>query len=160
MRPVIEIPIESLPPVDEHEVDVRATEAQTWDALIDTLPRIIGGPLVRVFGPVWRLEHTEAAGDLGTTGSTLPGFVVARAVRPAVLGLLGQHRFSRYALVFRIEKTDTGVRLRAETRAEFPGASGRVYRALVIGTRGHVVAVRRMLASVRRRAERRPAPAA
>lgn len=153
MRPVIDTPIEALPHVDEHETNVRATEAQTWDALVETLPRIIGGPLVRAFAPLWRLEHTKASGNLGSTGSTLPGFVVARAVPPAVLGLLGQHRFSRYALIFRIEKTDAGVRLRAETRAEFPGAKGRLYRALVIGTRGHVVAVRRMLGAIRRRAE-------
>ncbi len=42
----------------------------------------------------------------------------------------------------------------AESRAEFPGASGRVYRGLVIGTRGHVVAVRRLLQAIKRRAER------
>ena len=33
--------------------------------------------------------------------------------------------------------------------AAFPGPLGRVYRALVIGTRGHVVAVMHMLRSVR-----------
>jgi hypothetical protein len=152
---IIDTPIESLPHVDEHSVEVRATEPQTWDALVATLPRMIGGPLVRIFNPVWHLEHPEATGEFGTIGSTLPGFVVARSVRPAVLALLGQHRFSRYALIFRIEKTDAGVRLRAETRADFPGAKGRVYRGLVIGTRGHVVAVRRMLGTVKSRAERR-----
>jgi len=46
------------------------------------------------------------------------------------------------------------VRVRAETRAEFPGLQGSVYRALVIGTRGHVLVTRRILAAVQRRAER------
>lgn len=35
----------------------------------------------------------------------------------------------------------------------FPGTAGRGYRTLVIGTRGHVVAVRRLLRATRRRAE-------
>ncbi len=72
-----------------------------------------------------------------------------------MLALEGQHRFSRYGLVFRLEETkDERTLLRAETRAEFPGLKGRVYRALVIGTRGHVMVVNRMLRAVRRRAER------
>jgi hypothetical protein len=71
------------------------------------------------------------------------------------LALEGRHRFSRYALTFRIDDLGDGAsRLRAETRAEFPGARGSVYRALVIGTRGHTLATRRMLNSVGRRAER------
>ena len=85
----------------------------------------------------------------------MPGFVVARSIPPAVLALLGEHRFSRYALIFRITETLAApVRLSAETRAEFPGAKGTVYRGLVIGTRGHVIAVHSILRSVRRGAER------
>jgi hypothetical protein len=38
-----------------------------------------------------------------------------------------------------------GVRLRALTFAAFPGLHGKVYRALVIGSGGHRVVVRRML---------------
>jgi hypothetical protein len=68
---------------------------------------------------------------------------------------MGQHRFSRYALVFRIAEKPSGlVLLSAQTRAEFPGAKGRTYRGLVIGTRGHVLATTSMLRSVRKRAER------
>ena len=44
--------------------------------------------------------------------------------------------------------------LGAETRAEFPGKTGRLYRTAVIGTRGHVLATRSVLRTVRRRAER------
>jgi hypothetical protein len=35
------------------------------------------------------------------------------------------------------------------TYADFPGPHGRAYRAAVVGSRGHVLAVRRMLAAIR-----------
>ena len=44
--------------------------------------------------------------------------------------------------------------LRAESRAAFPGARGAVYRMLLMGTGGHVLVTRRMLAAVKRSAER------
>ncbi len=98
---------------------------------------------------------SERSGEFGEIGSTIPGFLVTRSVAPAVLALMGEHRFSRYALIFRIEATAAGpARLSAETRAEFPAARGRVYRTLVIGSRGHVLATRSILRSVRRAAER------
>jgi len=100
-------------------------------------------------------DETERSGEAGRIGSTIPGFVVARSVRPSVLALLGAHRFSRYALIFRIAETpDSTVLLGAETRAEFPGRTGALYRAAVIGTRGHVLATRSVLRAVRRQAER------
>jgi len=43
--------------------------------------------------------------------------------------------------------------LRAETRARFPGG-GSLYRAAVIGTRGHVLVTMRLLEAAKRRAER------
>jgi hypothetical protein len=68
------------------------------------------------------------------------------------LVLEGRHRFSSYALVFRLERLGPGrSSLRAETRAVFPGPAGGVYRALVVGTGGHAVGMRRLLAGVRRR---------
>ena len=97
----------------------------------------------------------EASGEAGEIGATIPGFIVSRSVAPAVLALVGEHRFARYALIFRIDETAAGpVRLRAETRAEFPGRRGRVYRALVIGTKGHRLIVRSVLRSIRNAAER------
>ncbi len=96
----------------------------------------------------------EASGPIDQRGSTVPGFIVVRVVEPAVLALQGEHRFSRYGLIFRLEPTkDERTLLRAETRAEFPGIKGKTYRTLVIGTRGHVLAVNRILRAVRRRAE-------
>ena len=82
----------------------------------------------------------------------MPGFHVVAAEAPSLLALVGRHRFSTYALTFRVDALDDGrSRLRAETRASFPGLGGRLYRLAVIGSRGHVVAVRRMLAAVRAR---------
>jgi hypothetical protein len=157
MPPVIDTPIQDLPFVDEHAIGIEATEMQTWDALLETLPKVFDTGLVRPASAALGVEHRDRHGDVGEIGSTLPGFVVSRAVPPAVLALLGQHRYSRYALIFRIQKTSSGVMLRAETRAEFPGAKGRAYRGMVIGTRGHVLVARRILNAVRRRAEREDA---
>ena len=72
-----------------------------------------------------------------------------------MLALEGQHRYSRYGLVFSLEPTkDERTLLRAETRAEFPGFKGTVYKTLVIGSRGHVVVTNRLLGAVKKRAER------
>lgn len=151
---LVDIPIESLPFVDEHFLDIAATTDEVWDALLVTMAgfaRGSSGPISRLLG----CAQTEATGDVGTIGSTIPGFVVTRAVRPVVLALMGQHRFSRYALIFRIVEKPSGlVLLSAQTRAEFPGAKGKAYRGLVIGTRGHVLVTRSIMRSVRRRAER------
>lgn len=89
------------------------------------------------------------------TGSTLPGFHVEEAEPEQRLVLAGRHRFSDYALILHLtEAGDGATGLRAETRAEFPGVKGSVYRGLVIGTRGHVLVTRRLLASIKQRAER------
>ena len=70
----------------------------------------------------------------------------------------GRHRFSSYALIFRLDRVGPDEsRLRAETRAEFPGVSGGIYRFLVIGTRGHLVAVRRLLSTIKHRSEQQRA---
>ena len=72
-----------------------------------------------------------------------------------MLALVGEHRFSKYAVVFRIDLLPgQRSRVRLETRAEFSGARGRFYRVAVIGTRFHVLAVNRLLRSIRRAAER------
>jgi hypothetical protein len=152
---LIDVPIESLPFVDEHSTTIAGTPDAVWEALLAVTARFTSGAggtrVARALG----CAHTKRSGDPGQIGSTIPGFVVTRAVRPAVLALMGEHRFSRYALILTITETSAGaVRLSAETRAEFPGPSGTAYRALVIGARGHVLAVNSLLRSVRRRAER------
>ena len=148
------MPLESLPYVDEHAVDIAATAERTWDALVAYLGGFGKGHRNALVARRLGCLPAEAKGVAGQIGSTVPGFIVTRAVQPAVLVLVGEHRFSRYALIFRIDETEFGsVRLRAETRAEFPGRRGRIYRTLVIGTRGHVIATRSILRSVRRAAE-------
>jgi hypothetical protein len=152
----IDVPLESLPHVDEHSVEIDADPAATWAALLPVVNGSFGGAASTRVARLLGCEHTERGGDPEHPGATVPGFVVARAIRPTLYALLGAHRFSCYALVFRIDAIDGGdrSRLRAETRAEFPGAKGRPYRALVIGTRGHVLVVRRLLNAVKRGAER------
>jgi hypothetical protein len=150
----IDVPVDSLPPVDEHGVEIAADPDQVWEALAATLPRILSTRRSSRFAKLLGDAFTDARGEPTVIGSTVPGFIVSRSIRPSVLALLGQHRFSRYALVFRIDELGIGrSRLRAETRAEFPGLKGRAYRALVIGSRAHILVVRRILSAVRRRAE-------
>ena len=80
-------------------------------------------------------------------------FEVARSEPPRRLVLVGEHRFARYSLVFTIEDLGPGLTaLRAQTWAAFPGVAGHLYRALVINSRAHVLAVRLLLARIARRA--------
>jgi hypothetical protein len=150
----IEVPVDSLPPVDEHGVEIRADVDQVWEALGATLLKFFNGRMAARGARLLGCAYRQSSGEPTVIGSTLPGFIVSRSIRPSTLALLGQHRFSRYALVFRLDELGTNrSRLRAETRAEFPGAASRIYRALVIGTGGHIVVVRRVLRAVRKRAE-------
>jgi hypothetical protein len=151
---LVDVPIESLPFVDEHSVAIVATADETWEAMLATVSESVSnrpGPrIARLLG----CSQTERRGRPGAIGSTLPGFVVTRSIRPAVLALMGEHRFARYALILRIAETPLEpVVFSAETRAEFPGRRGVAYRRLVIGSRGHWVAIQGMLRAVRRRAE-------
>lgn len=128
------------PYVDEHSIGL-AVPAEAAHAAVRTevdrlLARWGSSPLTRV---------------LGTTPRA--GFELAEDDPPRLVSLAGQHRFSRYVLDFRVEPAGSGSLITAVTYAQFPGPRGAVYRTLVIGSRGHVLAVRRMLAGIRRRAE-------
>ena len=124
MSPAIDIPIEGLPYVDEHAIGIWASDREVWDALLAIVPRVMDNRFARGYGPLVGIEHESTNGDFGSIGSTIP------------------------------EKTATGATLRAETRAEFPGVKGRAYKAMVIDTRMHVLLVRRILAAVKKQAER------
>jgi hypothetical protein len=116
--------MERLPYIDEHVMTVESDRAATWSALVGMWCR----------GP----------DDPSTIRS--PFFWLHEATPLTCLALDGEHPFSVYKLVF--ELADEGpqrTRLTARTWAHFPGMSGRTYRALVIGTGAHRVAVRRML---------------
>ena len=145
-----------LPYVDENSIAIDAGPEATWEALLRVVERSFAA------GSASRVARILGCSDAGAggprplaAGSTIPGFHVDLADPGDELALAGSHRFSDYALIFRLDRLG-GERttLRAETRAVFPGLRGRAYRALVIGTRGHVLVTRRLLGAVRRRAER------
>jgi hypothetical protein len=147
-----------LPWVDEHAIELDATPAVVWPALLRTVERMTAGRGAPAYARAVGCADTEAGGPRPLeVGSTVPGFHVAELIAERLLVLRGAHHFSDYALVFRLEPLG-GVRTRlvAETRAEFPGLKGGAYRALVIGTRLHVLAVRRVQRGVARRIERAP----
>ncbi len=151
-----------LPYLDEHTVVIDCGPREAWPILVDAIERAFTSPVGRVGARLLGCADTEGTGPrpLGA-GSTVPGFRVREAEPPAALVLVGRHRFSRYALRFRLEPLGPDrARLRAESRAAFPGTAGRLYRLAVVGSGGHVIAVRRLLSTVERRARRsRPAPA-
>ncbi|TFV86982.1 hypothetical protein [Blastococcus sp. CT_GayMR16] len=148
-----------LPRIDEHATDVAADPDDVWAALGETLDAVLSRRWTAAASRVVGCADSRASGPRPLVeGSTIPGFRVTAAVPRAELALEGRHFFSTYVLTFRIDPLEGDrTRLRAESRAAFPGVAGRTYRLLVIGTGGHVVAVRRLLADVRRRAERRTA---
>jgi hypothetical protein len=136
----------SLPRIDEHEIVVNAPAEVTWPIVIAVFAHMTSGSQWRTLARVLHCRPDRAAGQPNVLGSTVPGFRVARSEAPTTWGLEGEHLFSRYALTFRVVPLD-GARsaVRAESSAEFPGYHGRAYRALVIGTRGHVFGVRNIL---------------
>ncbi|WP_128382380.1 hypothetical protein [Streptomyces cavernae] len=147
--------IAALPYVDEHATVIAAGADDVWRALGETLDRSFSRPGAARYARLVGAPDRTASGPRPLAeGSTLPGFRVVTAVPGRELVLEGSHRFSCYALIFRLEQAGPGrSRLRAETRAAFPGLTGGLYRRLVIGTGGHMRGMRRLLATIRRRSE-------
>ena len=137
--------MEPLPYIDEHRTRVGATPERTWDAVVRLARGRLARPAPAAFAALWRLEPAS-------------GFAVAEETAPRHLALRGRHRFSRYELAFDVAPGPDGVTLSARTSAVFPGIAGRAYRALVIGSGGHRILVRRMLKQIARSAERAPEP--
>ena len=142
--------IAQLPFVDEHRKVIAAGVDDVWPVLLETLDATFSyagaAPYARIVG----CDDRAVSGPRPLAkGSTMPGFRVTTAVPGTELVLEGHHRFSSYALIFHLEPISPDQsRLCAETRAAFPGWAGRAYRLIVIGTGGHVVAVRRLLSRV------------
>jgi len=126
-----------LPYIDEHTLRIDAPRDVVWSAL----QRYVEAMLTAN-------ERNPLLAPLGLQPRA--GFDVAESVEPQRLELAGQHRFSHYRLVF--ELTDdqaSATRLHAHSYGTFPGLHGGVYRALVIGTRMHVVATNYLLRGIR-----------
>jgi hypothetical protein len=126
-----------LPYVDEHALRVEAPRELVWTALqryTDSLLRSAEhNPLLTLLDPEPRA-----------------GFEVTESIEQRRLSLAGRHRFSRYRLVFELADAPGGATcLQAHSYAAFPGLHGRAYRALVIGTRLHVLATNHMLRAIR-----------
>ncbi|WP_203601773.1 hypothetical protein [Streptomyces sp. SID9727] len=154
------MPLAPLPYIDEHETVIEAAAEAVWRALSETLVRSFGGRGATAYARLVGASDRTVSGPLPLTeGSTLPGFRVTAAARPHELTLSGGHRFSTYTLTFRLEAlTPTRSRLRAESRAAFPGLPGTAYRHLVITTGGHALGMRRLLTAVRHGSEQRRTP--
>lgn len=151
-RPVVSVDpsvdAAALPFVDEHRVLVKASAVAVWAQLGHAISR----PRPRLSGLVALLLGTRparAAGDPLTSGSTLTGFAVTTAVPAERLVLTGRHRFASYTLIFTLREQDGTTRLTARTHARFPGLRGHAYRALVIGTGAHRIALTRLLRGIR-----------
>jgi hypothetical protein len=144
----------ALPYLDEHAVPIDAGVDDVWAALLATIDRSFSGGVVEAYTRVVGCTDPVPSGPRPLDeGATIAGFRVVEAVPPERLALAGRHRFSRYLLTFRVEPDGPDrSRLRAESRASFPGLAGALYRFLVIRSGGHVRGTRRLLDAVRRRA--------
>jgi hypothetical protein len=150
---------QELPWIDEHAGEIAAPVSAVWPALLRTVERMTAGGAAPRYARAVGCADTEEGGPRPLeVGSTFPGFHVTALTPESLLVLRGSHHFSDYELSFRLEPLG-GVRTRvvAETRAVFPGLKGRAYRGLVIGSRMHVLVVRRVLRGVTRRVESAPA---
>lgn len=145
-----------LPYVDELSVEIAAGPEAAWEALLHVFGQSFDSPRTRRVVRLLGCADVDPSGPRPlATGSAFPGFHVEAAEPERELALAGSHRFSDYAVTLRLDELDGGrTLLRAETRAAFPGLKGSVYRTLVIGTRGHVLATNRLLRAVKQRSER------
>jgi hypothetical protein len=132
--------MDPLPYVDEHTQALPVGVTPAFDAVAAVARRLAERPLPRLFVRAWDTRPEN-------------GFAVAEVVPPERVVLRGSHRFSSYELTFLVDQTPQGSIVRARTSAVFPGLLGTLYRTLVIGSRGHVVAVRLMLRDIARLAK-------
>ena len=141
-----------LPVLDEHRITVRADAETAWRAVTETVAGSSANRLATAYAWAVRCADWKATGPRPlAVGSTVPGFRVVAADPPERLVLAGRHQFSDYQLAFRLESRDAKTVVHAESRAVFPGLTGRAYRLLVIGTGGHVLGMRLLLRQIARR---------
>ncbi|MEW2067630.1 hypothetical protein [Streptomyces sp. NPDC007346] len=148
--------VDPLPHLDEHTTVIAAGADAVWRGLCAELERSFSrAPAAAYARLVGAADPRQSGPRPLAEGSAFPGFRVLVASPGERLTLQGRHRFSSYLLIFRLEPDGPGrTRLRAESRAAFPGRAGGAYRRLVFGTGGHAVGMRRLLAAIRRTSER------
>ena len=145
-----------LPFIDVFDAVIEASAPAVYEALTRHLIGSLGTAGARVAGGILGCAHRGASLTTPPVeGQEVSGFVVAEAKAPQRLVLEGRHRFARYRFSFTVDPlAHDRTQLSARTEALFPGFTGALYRALVIGSGGHEIVARRMLAAVGRRAER------
>lgn len=118
--------IAELPQVDEHATLIAAGVDDVWPALLSTVDRAFSRRVAALYArAVGCTDHTSAGPRPLAPGSTIPGFRVVAAVPGRELVLEGRHRYSSYALIFRLDALGAHrSQLRAESRADFPGVGG------------------------------------
>ena len=144
-----------LPFVDAWSVDIEASPRIVWEAVLASAPGARTGLARRILAIVVGANPAESNGLAShVIGAERPGFAVCEVVVPATYALGGQHRFSHYQLVFRIDQRGPGQsRLTAETFATFPGTAGRLYRMFLMNLKLHPLVMWSMVRRIRRRAE-------
>jgi len=146
--------MERLPYIDAYGVEVPAGADATWKALLRVARGSFSGTGEHWVGRLLGLSPASAQGAWAPDmqpGVALPGFEVDDVRRGELLSLRGGHRFSRYRLDFEVVEAGDGRpgELGPGPRPHLRPA-GAAYRALVIGSGGHRVVVRRMLGRVAR----------
>jgi hypothetical protein len=132
--------MDPLPYIDEHVQALPVGVEPAFAAVAAVSRALAERQLPRLFVRAWDTRPET-------------GFAVAESVPPERVVLRGSHRFATYELAFLIDRGPQGSIVRARTSAVFPGLPGRLYRGLVIGSRGHVLAVRAMLRTIARLAQ-------
>jgi hypothetical protein len=144
-----------LPFVDAWSVDIDAPARIVWEAVLASTPGARPGLAPRALALVLGASPADSNGLAShVIGAERPGFAVCEVVVPVTYALSGQHRFSNYQLVLRIDQRGPGQsRLTAETFANFPGPAGRLYRMLLMDFELHALVMWSMVRRIRRRAE-------
>jgi hypothetical protein len=146
-------PVDQLPRVDTHGFRTAASPETVMATLGAILLVGFGSRRARLLARLLRCQNRAPTRPFVLeSGAELAGFQVV-AADPEEVVLAGQHRFSRYALVFRAGRMAEGTSVSAETKAVFPGVLGKLYRVFVISSGAHDRVMRRLMGKLKGRVE-------